>query len=79
MGRSFSPDTTTDILIFMFSVIMASDKDLDFTFDEFLDMVDEKPELIIEFSQFISEQISKNKTLKPESEEKKTMTVETEK
>ena len=76
MGRSFQPDTTTDILVFFFSCIMASDKDLDLKFDEFLDMVDENPSLIIEFSQFITEQVSKNKTLQPESEEKKTMTEE---
>ena len=79
MQRSFQPDTTTDVLVFFYSCIMASDKDLDFKFDEFLDMVDENPALLIEFSQFISSQIEKNKTLKPESEEKKTKVEETEK
>ena len=75
MGRSFSPSTTTDILVFFYSVIMASDKNLDFQFDEFLDMVDENPELIVKFSEFISKEVSKNRTLSPdqeEDEEKKT-------
>ena len=75
MNRSFQPNTTTDILVFFYSVIMASDKNLDFQFDEFLDMVDENPELIVKFSEFISKEVSKNRTLSPdqeEDEEKKT-------
>lgn len=72
MGRSFQPDTTTDVLCFFYSCIMASDKELDFKFDEFLDMVDDNPNLLIEFSQFISEQVQKNRIMQPESEEKKT-------
>ena len=75
MNRSFQPNTTTDILVFFYSVIMASDKNLDFQFDEFLDMVDENPELIVKFSEFISKEVSKNRTLSPDQEddeEKKT-------
>lgn len=75
VGRSFQPNTTTDILCFFYSVIMASDKNLDFQFDEFLDMVDENPELIVKFSEFISKEVSKNRTLSPDQEddeEKKT-------
>lgn len=77
MGRSFQPNTTTDILVFFYSVIMASDKELDFPFDEFLDMVDDQPELIVKFSEFISKEVSKNRTLSPEQEDedkKKVMT-----
>lgn len=69
MGRSFQPNTTTDVLVFFYSCIMASDKELEFNFDEFLDMVDENPGLIAEFSQFITQAVSNNKSLLPDDEE----------
>ena len=71
MNRSFQPNTTSDVLVFFYSCIMASEKNLDFTFDEFLDMVDEKPELIGEFADFIAEAVKRNKVLQPQSEDEK--------
>ena len=71
VNRSFSPNSTSDVLIFFYSCIMASEKNLDFTFDEFLDMVDEKPELIGEFADFIAEAVKRNKVLQPQSEDEK--------
>jgi hypothetical protein len=68
-GKSFNPTTTTDTLIFMYSVIMASEKDLIFTFDQFMDMIDENPRLVIEFSEMIAAEFDKNDTLYPVSEE----------
>lgn len=72
MNRSFQPNTTTDVLVFFYSTIMASEKNLDFNFEEFLDLVDEQPELIGEFATFIADAVKKNKSLQPEPEEKKT-------
>ena len=71
MNRSFQPNTTSDVLVFFYSCIMASEKNLDFTFDEFLDMVDEKLELIGEFADFIAEAVKRNKVLQPQSEDEK--------
>lgn len=69
MGRSFQPNTTTDVLVFFYSCIMASEKNLEFNFDEFLDLVDENPELIAQFSEFITSAVKVNKGLKPDNEE----------
>lgn len=69
-GKSFTPTSTTEVLVFLYCVILASEKDLIFTFDEFLDMVDEKPELIVEFSKFIEEQVNKNNSLEPRDDER---------
>lgn len=71
MNRSFQPNTTTDVLVFFYSTIMASDKNLDFNFDEFLDMMDENPQLLVDFSEFITREVQKSKSLQPEEDEEK--------
>lgn len=68
-GKSFTPTSTTEVLVFLYCCILASDKDLLFSFDEFLDMVDENPHIIVEFSQFIEEQVNKNNSLQPRENE----------
>lgn len=67
-GKSFSPSSTTEVLVFLYCCILASDRDLDFNFDEFLDMIDERPEIIVEFSEFLTSQLNKTQTLTPEEE-----------
>lgn len=62
-NKSFTPSTTTDVLVFMYCVIMGSEKDLNFTFDEFLDMIDENQNLVIEFSQWLTGEINKQNML----------------
>lgn len=67
--KSFTPSTTTDVLVFFYCVIMGSEKDLEFTFDEFLDLVDSDPNLVIEFSEWLSAEINKQNTLSAEDKE----------
>lgn len=69
--KSFAPETTTDVLVFMFCVIMGSAKDLQFDFNAFLDMIDENPYLMTEFAEWLTGEINKTNTLSPETEEKK--------
>lgn len=71
--KSFAPETTTDVLVFMFCVIMGSAKDVQLDFNEFLDMIDENPYLMTEFAEWLTGEINKNNTLTPETEEKKVM------
>lgn len=71
LKKSFAPETTTDVLVFMFCVIMGSAKDLQLDFNEFLDMIDENPSLMTEFAEWLTGEINKNNTLAPETEEKK--------
>ena len=68
-NKSFAPDTTTDVLIYMFCIILASDKELDLTFDEFLDMVDDNPGLIVKFSDWLVKELNKDTMLSPSEEE----------
>ena len=69
--KSFNPETTTDVLVFMFCVILSSEKELDFNFNQFLDMVDENPNLVTEFAIWLTKEMDKQNTLSPEDESKK--------
>lgn len=69
--KSFNPETTTDVLVFMFCVILSSEKELDFNFNQFLDMVDENPSLVTEFALWLTKEMDKQNTLSPEDESKK--------
>ena len=69
--KSFSPETTTDVLIFMFCVNLSSEKDLEFNFNQFLDMIDENPSLVTEFALWLTKEMDKQNELSPEEESKK--------
>lgn len=68
-NKSFAPESTTDVLVYMFCVILSSDKELDLTFDEFLDIVDENPKIMVDFSNWLTSEINKDDTLSPQQEE----------
>lgn len=71
--KSFSPETTTDVLVFMYCVIMGSARDVDLDFNAFLDMIDDNPQLVVDFGNWLTTEISKQNMLSPEddTEEKK--------
>lgn len=69
--KSFAPETTTDVLVFMFCVLVGSDKDLQLDFNEFLDMIDDNPNLVVEFSNWLVAETTKNNQLSPDDEKKK--------
>lgn len=71
--KSFAPESTTDVLVFMFCVILGSDKDIKLDFNTFLDMVDDNPQLVVEFGDWLTKEINKQNMLSPddESDEKK--------
>lgn len=75
-NKSFAPESTTDVLIYMFCVILASERDIQLDFNDFLDMIDEHPELVVEFSTWLTNEINKTNTLTAEEteEDKKKVT-----
>ena len=73
-NKTFAPQSLTDVLVFFFCVILGSDRDVQLTFDDFLDMIDEKPLLVAEFSEWLTNELNKDSMLESkeeESEEKK--------
>ena len=56
--KSFSPQGLSDVLMFFYSTILAVDKDIEFSFDEFLDFCDENPNLVAEFADWLTRVIT---------------------
>ena len=52
--KSFSPLGLSDVLMFFYGTILAVDKDIEFSFDEFLDFCDENPNLVAEFADWLT-------------------------
>lgn len=67
-NESFSPKTLTDVIIFMLCVIMSSCKNMQLTFDELIDIIDDKPELLEQFSIWLTAEVTKQNMLAQDSE-----------
>ena len=63
MNKSFEGRGITEILTFMYCVILGSQKGLEFTYDEFLDLIDEKPGIIKDFSEWLTGAVQRNASM----------------
>lgn len=75
-GQSFNPKTLQDFCTFFYCVLCSSNKDLDLTFDEFIDeVIDPQPEMLNQFAEWLSKTMQKNTFLSgqaAQSQEKET-------
>lgn len=73
-GQSFNPKTLEDFCTFFYCVLCSSNKDLDLTFDEFIDFLDEDPSKMSEFAEWLSKVMQKSSFLSnaAQSQEKET-------
>ena len=74
-GESFSPRNIEQFCLYFYCVLVSSNKDLDLTFDEFIDEVlDPQPELMSEFAEWLGNTMTKNSFLSnaAQSQEKET-------
>lgn len=62
-GTSFNPKGITEIMIYLYSTILASAKDIALTFDEFMDWIDNNPQILTEFSTWLSTILTKNSVM----------------
>ena len=62
-GESFNPKTLQDFCTFFYCVLCSSNKDINLTFDEFIDFLDEDPSKITEFAEWLSNVMMKNNFL----------------
>ena len=69
--QSFNPQTLSDVLIFFYSIVCASVKDNTIEFDKFMDMLDENPELVNNFSAWLTNVLSVQAGLSPKIDETK--------
>lgn len=59
-NKNFNPTTIEDFCTFFYCVVCSSNKDLDLTFDEFVDYLDEDPSKMNEFAEWLSKTMQKN-------------------
>ncbi len=62
-GSSFAPKGITEMMVYFYSCILASDKDITLSFDEFMDWVDINPNVFEEFSMWLTSIIAKNSVM----------------
>lgn len=63
-GQTFNPKTLEDFCTFFYCVVCSSNKDLDLTFDEFIDeVIDPNPEMLNQFALWLSSTMQKNSFL----------------
>lgn len=63
-GASFNPKTLQDFCTFFYCVVCSSNKDLEITFDDFIDeVIDPQPELMNQFAEWLSKTMQKNNFL----------------
>ena len=63
-GQSFNPKTLQDFCTFFYCVLVSSNKDLDLTFDDFIDeVIDPNPQVMNQFAEWLSNTMAKNNFL----------------
>ena len=70
--KPFNPSTLEDMIIFFYSVTLASKKEYNITFDEFIEWLDEEPSRLTEFSEWLSKIYGVNEKISPVDKEKAT-------
>ena len=74
-GQSFNPKTLQDFCTFFYCVLVSSNKDLDLTFDDFIDeVIDPNPQVMNCFAEWLNSTMQKNNFLSgaTQSQEKET-------
>lgn len=67
--KSFSLNGMKDLIVYFYSTIIASDKDLDIDFDWFMDWLDSDPETLNDFSNWVLDHGKKNEQFRTHTEE----------
>ena len=70
--KIFAPKTMSDIITYFYSVVLASDKDINITFDQFIDWLDENEDALNDFEKWLTEINEVDSQLQSKKKEKKT-------
>ena len=70
-GKPFEPKQLVDIITYFYSVVMSSERTLTITLDEFVDLLDENPQLLIDFSTWLAHVFALESQLKEVKEDEK--------
>lgn len=78
-NKSFNPKTFSDIITFFYCILVSSGKGDVFDFEVFTSILDEHPEKIQEFSEWLTGVFTMNQVMAPQQEIKEETKVEAEK
>lgn len=71
-GKPFGLTTTTDIMLFAYSILKVNNESFTASLDDFIDICDEKPSVFVEMTQIITDEMTSNRgDDKPEKAAKK--------
>lgn len=70
-GKAFSPVTMTELVIYFYSTIIASNLDLVLTFDEFVEWLDDNGDMLTQFTQWLTSQNKMNEPLQQPTKKSK--------
>lgn len=70
--KIFAPKTMSDVATYFYSVVLASDRNLELTFDEFIDWLDENDNALNDFEQWLTEISKVDSQFQSKKKEKKT-------
>lgn len=69
-NKPFNPSTITDMMIYFYSVILACEPSIELTFNEFMDLIDEQPNLFDSFQSWLIKEGEKNSIYNDDSKKK---------
>lgn len=69
--KAFALNTITDYYLFFYCLLLASDSSSELTFDDFIDTLDENPEIATEMMNYLNKENEKNNVF---GDEKKKVT-----
>lgn len=67
--KNFNPTSISDIVIFFYSILCASGKGDIFDFNVFMDIIDDNPQLVTEFSEWLTSTLTMQNKISPVEEE----------
>jgi hypothetical protein len=62
-NESFNLQTTMDVIVYFLCVLLASDKTLQLTLDELIDLIDDDPKLLEDFSTWLTNEMNKQNVM----------------
>lgn len=70
-NKPFNPTTVTDMILYLYSTILACKPDIDLTFDEFMNIIDDEPSIYEQFNEWLLNESNKNGIFNDNTKKKK--------
>ena len=58
-GKMFNLQTLTDEYLFFYCILAANNPEMNLTFDDLIDAIDEEPNIMIQFQEFMKSELEK--------------------